>query len=101
MPSADLDHPDIDPTAASSGVGAGTASASAKRTSSKCCHVVIVFIVWSTDRSNRDLLALRVTPGSIKAFIRYFATDIIGVVYSIPRDFIQANIALTELLFFR
>eukprot|EP00981_Chlorochromonas_danica_P012691 scaffold5259_cov168-Ochromonas_danica.AAC.7 len=44
---------------------------------------------------------LRVTPGSIKAFIRYFATDIIGVQYTLPRDYMAANIALTEFLFFK
>lgn len=50
---------------------------------------------------SRKSSVLRVTAGSIKAFIRYFATDIVGVVYTIPRNYIQANIALTELLFFR
>lgn len=46
-------------------------------------------------------IVLRVTPGSIKAFIRYFATDIIGVQYTLPRDYMAANIALTEFLFFK
>lgn len=45
--------------------------------------------------------ALKVTPGSIKAFIRYFATEIIGVKYEIPKECLQASIALTESLFFR
>lgn len=47
------------------------------------------------------LAALKVTPTSIKAFVRYFATDVVGVKYSIPKDFVNANIALTEALFYR
>jgi hypothetical protein len=45
--------------------------------------------------------ALRVTPASIKAFVRYFATEIIGPKYEIPKDCIDASVALTESLFFR
>jgi hypothetical protein len=45
--------------------------------------------------------ALRVTPASIKAFIRYFATEIIGIKYEIPKDCITAAVALTESLFYR
>jgi hypothetical protein len=47
------------------------------------------------------IVALKVTPFSIKAFIKYFANDVIGVQYGIPRDCMAANIALTEALFFR
>jgi hypothetical protein len=46
-------------------------------------------------------LALKVTPASIKAFIRYFATEIIRPKYEIPDECIQASIALTESLFYR
>lgn len=45
--------------------------------------------------------ALKVTATSIRAFIQYFATDIIGVKYTIPRDCIAANKALAEALFYR
>ena len=45
--------------------------------------------------------ALRVTPQSIKAFIRYFATDVVGSKYDIPADYINAMIALTESLFYK
>ena len=41
------------------------------------------------------------TPSSIKAFIQYFANDVIGVQYAIPRDCLDANMALTEALFYR
>jgi hypothetical protein len=44
---------------------------------------------------------LKVTAASIRAFIQYFATDIIGVKYTIPRDCIAANKALAEALFYR
>ena len=47
------------------------------------------------------IIALKVTPFSIKAFIKYFANDIIGVQYEIPKDCMAANLALTEALFFR
>lgn len=47
------------------------------------------------------IIALKVTPFSIKAFIKYFANDIIGVQYGIPKDCMAANLALTEALFFR
>ena len=47
------------------------------------------------------IIALKVTPFSIKAFIKYFANDIIGVYYEIPKDCMEANLALTEALFFR
>ncbi len=47
------------------------------------------------------LAALKVTPTSIKAFVRYFATDVVGVKYGIPKDYVNANIALTESLFYR
>jgi hypothetical protein len=47
------------------------------------------------------IVALKVTPFSIKAFIKYFANDVIGVQYGIPRDCMAANVALTEALFFR
>lgn len=47
------------------------------------------------------LTALKVTPASIRAFIQYFASDIIGVKYTIPRDCIAANKALAEALFYR
>lgn len=47
------------------------------------------------------LAALKVTPTSIKAFVRYFATDVVGVKYGIPKDCVNANIALTESLFYR
>ena len=47
------------------------------------------------------ILALKVNPFSIKAFIKYFANDIIGVQYGIPKDCMAANLALTEALFFR
>ncbi len=45
--------------------------------------------------------ALRVTPASIKAFIRYFATDVVGSKYEVPKDYINAMIALTESLFYK
>lgn len=41
------------------------------------------------------------TPSSVKAFIQYFANDVIGVQYGIPRDCLVANGALTEALFYR
>jgi hypothetical protein len=47
------------------------------------------------------IIALKVTPFSIKAFIKYFANDVIGVQYGIPKDCMAANLALTEALFFR
>lgn len=47
------------------------------------------------------LVALKVTPASIRAFIQYFASDIIGVKYTIPRECIAANKALAEALFYR
>lgn len=49
----------------------------------------------------RFSVALKVTAASIRAFIQYFATDIIGVKYTIPRDCIAANKALAEALFYR
>lgn len=47
------------------------------------------------------IIALKVTPFSIKAFIKYFANDVIGVQYGIPKDCMAANLALTEALFFK
>lgn len=44
---------------------------------------------------------MKVTPASIRAFIQYFASDIIGVKYTIPRECIAANKALAEALFYR
>lgn len=45
--------------------------------------------------------ALKMTPSSVKAFVQYFANDVIGVQYGIPRDCLAANGALTEALFYR
>lgn len=53
------------------------------------------------DGDQPRLAALKVTPTSIKAFVRYFATDVVGVKYGIPKDCVNANIALTESLFYR
>lgn len=47
------------------------------------------------------IVALKATPWSIRNFIRYFANDVIGIQYNIPRDYEEANLALTEALFFR
>ncbi len=41
------------------------------------------------------------TPSSIKAFVQYFANDVLGVQYALPRDLLDANLALTEALFYR
>lgn len=46
------------------------------------------------------IVALKVTPHSIRAFIRYFAHDVLGVQYGLPRDVVEANLALTEALFY-
>ncbi len=44
---------------------------------------------------------LEMTPTSVKAFIKYFATDIIADTYSLPKDLLPANALLTEALFYR
>ena len=46
-------------------------------------------------------VVLKMTPVSIKTFIKYFANDIVGVHFGIPRHFVEANLALTAALFYR
>ena len=41
------------------------------------------------------------TPTSVKAFVKYFSTDVIAATYSLPKDLLAANDQLTVALFYR
>jgi hypothetical protein len=80
--------------------GGGTSGGTATETSYSNSNNGIITGIDPEQLKSRPT-ALRVTPASIKAFIRYFATEIIGIKYEIPKDCITAAIALTESLFYR
>lgn len=63
-------------------------------------------IIGHNDGINGDIRQarpnpLKVTSASIRAFIRYFASDIVGIKYNVDKTLQPANIALTEALFYR
>lgn len=51
--------------------------------------------------STNPTAAFKMTPTSIKAFVKYFANDVLGITYAVPKDLQEANFILTEALFYK
>lgn len=52
-------------------------------------------------QSSEGVVTLPTTPLTVKAFVRYFASDVLGKQYDVPESHTGALLSLVEMLFFR
>lgn len=88
-------------TSTATGIGSTVGAAKEGITPSSTATETVAGVGSVPQQQQQQAVVLKMTPVSIKAFIKYFANDIVGVHFHLPKKLAEANVALTGMLFYK